>query len=188
MTTSYTVPTLMDGNLRLRAPHMDDVAARLEAGNVVDIQHMYGVDPSAFRPETEQGATAWVSYHVNESHSWFIDIDGRLSGLIFLHSLDHTDKRATVAMGLLRPEQLNKGYGSRAMHLLLGEAFGPLDLHRVSLRVLAYNARALAAYKKVGFTEEGRERQSAKVGDRFHDDVMMGMLAHEYCPMKQATQ
>jgi RimJ/RimL family protein N-acetyltransferase len=74
------------------------------------------------------------------------------------------------------------------MHLLLGEAFGPLDLHRVSLRVLAYNARALAAYKKVGFTEEGRERQSAKVGDRFHDDVMMGMLAHEYCPMKQATQ
>ena len=34
-----------------------------------------------------------------------------------------------------------------------------LGLHRVGLRVLAYNDRAIRCYKKCGFREEGRERQ-----------------------------
>ena len=187
MTTTYTVPTLVDGNLRLRRPHLDDVAARLEAGNDPDIQRMYGVDPSAFQPVTKDSADAWVKYHVDQIYSWFIDIDDRLSGVIFLHSLNQTDRRAVVSIGLLRPENLGHGYGSRAMHLLLAEAFGPLKLHRIALRVIDFNTRAIAAYKKAGFVEEGRERQSACVGGQFHDDVMMGVLAPEYLSRRRGV-
>jgi RimJ/RimL family protein N-acetyltransferase len=188
MTTTYTVPTLSDGNLRLRAPRKDDVAARFAIGNGVDIQHMFGVDPAAFQPLTKKASDEWVKFHVEHSHSWFIDIDEQLSGLVFLHSFNQSDRRAIVAMGLLRPAQLGQGYGSRTMHLVLGEAFGALNLHRVSLRVIDYNARAIATYKKVGFVEEGRERQSARVGENWHDDLIMGILAPEYHAAQQVAQ
>jgi len=55
-----------------------------------------------------------------------------------------------------------------------------MSLHRVSLRVLAYNVRAIRCYSACGFVEEGREREAAFVGGEWHDDVMMGLLAHEF--------
>jgi RimJ/RimL family protein N-acetyltransferase len=55
-----------------------------------------------------------------------------------------------------------------------------LKLHRISVRVVAYNARALGAYRKCGFTTEGREREAAFVDGAWHDDVMMGILDREY--------
>ena len=170
---------LVDGDLILRRPVAQDVAARIEAGNDAEIQRMYGhVDGDGYVSVAQ--AEKWVSFHQKRAHSWFIDIDKTLSGVIFLHSLDQTDRRAMLAMGLLRRADLGKGFGSRALRLLLGHAFGAMNLHRVSLRVLAYNLRAIAAYKKAGFVHEGRERQSARVGDTWHDDVMMGLLAHEW--------
>lgn len=175
-----TLPTLTDGTVVLRRPIMADVAARMAAGNHPEIQRMYGVQSDTVSDITQEQATAWVSYHMKQDHSWFIDVKGVLSGQIFLHTLNQDDQRASLAMGLLRMSDLGKGYGSRALHLLLGHAFDTLNLHRISLRVLAYNARAIAVYKKVGFIIEGRERQSARVGTSWHDDVMMGLLAPDW--------
>ncbi len=62
---------------------------------------------------------------------------------------------------------------------VLRYAFGTLDLHRVDLKVLDFNLRAIRCYLACGFREEGREREAARVDDRWHDDVIMGILAHE---------
>jgi [ribosomal protein S5]-alanine N-acetyltransferase len=40
--------------------------------------------------------------------------------------------------------------------------------------------RAIRCYAACGFRQEGVERQSAKIGDAWHDDIMMGILADEY--------
>ena len=55
-----------------------------------------------------------------------------------------------------------------------------LRMHRIGIRVLAYNQRAIHAYKKCGFVIEGRERETAFVDGAWHDDVMMGLLDHEF--------
>ena len=171
---------LVDGNLCLRRPRMDDADAWFEAGNDPEIQHMYGVPKDNTPKMTVESATRHVSNHVGRELSWFIDIDGQLSGEIFLHGRNTHDQRATLAMGLLRAPDLGKGYGTRALRLMLDHAFDVLRLHRISLRVLSYNARAIAAYRKVGFVQEGVERQSARVGDAWHDDVMMALLAPDW--------
>lgn len=173
-------PTLTDGDITLRRPRPSDVEDRIAAGNAAEIQYMYGIPKETVGPVTQAHAQDWVSFHSKRKHSWFVDISGRLSGVIFLHGFAPADRRATLAMGLLREKDLGRGYGSRALNLLLGEAFGALNLHRLSLRVLAYNARAIAAYQKAGFQVEGRERQSARVGDLWHDDILMGLLAPEW--------
>ena len=60
--------------------------------------------------------------------------------------------------------KLGIGLGRQAIHLVLAHAFGPLGLYRVSLRVVAYNTRAICCYIAYGFVEEGREREAAVVG------------------------
>ncbi|MCY1382901.1 hypothetical protein D9M69_709710 [compost metagenome] len=70
----------------------------------------------------------------------------------------------------------------------MGHAFGELALHRVSLRVLAFNERAIASYRKCGFSIEGREREAALVDGEWRDDIMMGILAHECSAPKDKPQ
>ena len=180
MTDDYKRPTLTDGDVTLRVATPQDVEARLAAGTHAEIQHMYGRPHGPVEPLTRDKAERWVTRHMEHPFAWVIDIKGQLAGAVHLHSTDTRDRRATLAIGLLRVSDLGQGYGTRALRLLVVEAFDGLKLHRLSLRVLSYNARAIAAYQKVGFQIEGRERESALVGDVWHDDVMMGLLAPEW--------
>ncbi len=180
MQTNAARPTFTDGPVRLRAPRPEDAAARFKLGNTPEIHHMFGADPATVQPITKAHATAWLQAQEAEPLAWIIDHRKRLAGALRLHSVDHHDRRANLAIGILNPKLLGKGIGTRAMHLIVAHAFGALGLHRLTLRVVDYNARAIAAYKKVGFVVEGREREAARVGDSWHDDVIMGLLAHDY--------
>jgi RimJ/RimL family protein N-acetyltransferase len=80
-----------------------------------------------------------------------------------------------------------KGLGGEAIALVLGYAFNVLKLHRVSVRVVAYNLRAIRAYQKCGFVVEGREREAAFVDGIWHDDVMMAILDLEYAEILGET-
>lgn len=111
---------------------------------------------------------------------WAVDVDGRLLGEVRLDSLDRHDRRARLAIGLYDAEQLGKGLGREAIRLVLSHAFEALGLNRVDLRVIAYNERAIRCYRACGFFEEGRERESARVGSTWHDDIIMGLLTREY--------
>jgi RimJ/RimL family protein N-acetyltransferase len=62
-----------------------------------------------------------------------------------------------------------------------------LNLHRISARVLDYNTRAIRAYETCGFVVEGRERESAHVDGKWHDDVMMGLLDSEFETVTQRS-
>ena len=180
MTDLQKLPTLTDGVVVLRTPKPGDVAARLKLGNTPEIHHMFGADPATVRPLTADAAQAWVNAQMAEPYGWVIEVDGQLIGAGRLHSVDRLDHRASVALGILDPNRLGQGHGTRALHLLVGYAFDTLRLHRVDLRVLDYNTRAIAAYEKVGFVIEGRQREAARVGDRWHDDLLMGLLASDY--------
>lgn len=84
-----------------------------------------------------------------------------------------------MAIAIYDSQKLGKGFGSEAIRLLLHHAFTELDLHRIGIRVLAYNERAIRAYEKRGFIVEGRERETAFVDGVWQDDLMMGILSRE---------
>ncbi|MGJ8616232.1 MAG: GNAT family N-acetyltransferase [Sulfitobacter sp.] len=180
MHVSQNRPILKQGHVCLRGPRATDAAARFKLGKTREIHHMFGADPEMVQPITKAHASAWLHAQEVEPLAWVIEYRRRMIGAVRLHSLASHDRRASLAIGILDPKYLGKGIGTAAMHLIVAHAFGPLNLHRLTLRVIAYNSRALAAYKKVGFVEEGREREAARVGDTWHDDIIMGLLAHEY--------
>lgn len=177
--TAQHKPELSGAHVILRAPRPEDVQARFKLGNTPEIQRMFGGDPSQTRPITETAAQAWVDSHAQDPLAWVIEVAGAMIGAIRLHSVNPADKRASIAIGILSEAHLGAGHGTDAMGALARHAFDEMGLHRLSCRVLAFNTRALAAYEKVGFVQEGVERQSALIGDIWHDDIIMGLLAKD---------
>ena len=167
-------------NVELRPASSEDVDARLSLGNHAEIIEMFGVSRQDVKPLTRDGACQWLQKLIGNPNAWIIEVRGRLVGEIRLDNLDYNDRRASMAVGIFDPELLGKGLGSESIHLVLQHAFTHLRLHRIGIRVLAYNARAIRAYEKCGFVVEGREREAAFVNHAWHDDVMMGLLETEF--------
>jgi len=72
------------------------------------------------------------------------------------------------------------GYGKEATRLILEHGFEHLKLHRIQLIVLDFNERALHLYQKLGFVEEGIQREARLVDGKWHNVVMMSMLEQEF--------
>ena len=186
MQPSQNRPTLKEGHVRLRGPRAQDAAARFKLGNTPEIHHMFGADPNTVPPITKAHATAWLHAQEVEPLAWIIEYRRRMIGAVRLHSVVPHLYRADLAIGILDSKYLGKGIGTAALRLLSAHAFGPLFLRRLSLRVVAYNARAIAAFKKVGFIEEGREREAGRIAEKWHDDVIMGLLARDFAKSRGA--
>lgn len=177
---------VLQGNrIRLRPPAEGDAAMRFALGNHRDIHAGFGGDPKQFRELTEDVAEGWYQAQLADPLAWIIEYEDRLIGVIRLHSLNHADKRANLAIGILDPKALGLGLGPDAVRTLARHAFETLGLHRLTCRVLSNNARAIKAYESVGFVVEGREREAALIGSAWHDDFILGLLPSD---LKEAGQ
>ncbi|MFO7698404.1 MAG: GNAT family protein [Anaerolineae bacterium] len=181
-----TLPVLRSGPVTLRPPVPEDIADRLRIGAVPEFVTMCGGVPDTRTPYTEAQAQTWYEQAAAELYGWCIQVEGRCIGAARLHTLDAENRRARYAIGIFDPSAWGHGYGTRATRLVIRFAFEDLALHRVDLRVLAYNARAIACYTRCGLRQEGVERDGAWVGDAWHDDVMMSILEHEYRQLRDS--
>ena len=105
--------------------------------------------------------------------------DDVLVGHVTLFGAHVPTRAATVAIGL-GPEHLSRGLGTDALRVMVRYGFEELGLNRIGLGVFAYNDRAIAVYRKVGFVEEGRRREMTFHAGQFHDEVLMGLLRSEW--------
>lgn len=81
---------------------------------------------------------------------------------------------------MLGAEHHGRGYGTDAARVMVRYGFAELGLHRIELGVYGFNPRAIAAYRKAGFVEEGRRREAIWRSGEWHDDVRMGLLRQEW--------
>ena len=114
--------------------------------------------------------------------AWFaIDVDGGLVGMCGLHEIDHFQQRAEIGIRLGR-EYWGKGFGQDAVRTLVDYGLRHLNLRKISLRVLADDDRAVGAYRKAGFAEEGRLREHAWYDGAWHDELVMSVFREERTP------
>jgi ribosomal-protein-alanine N-acetyltransferase len=173
-------PTLQGERVRMRPPIPRDKADRLALGREPEFVFLVGGDTYNLAPLTPERVQRWYTDVAQSPHSWNIDVDGRCIGNARLHSLNEHDRRARYAIGIFDAACWGHGYGTEATRLVLAYAFDTLQLHRVDLRVLAVNRRAIASYEKCGFVREGVERDSALIDGVWHDDLIMSILEHEW--------
>lgn len=189
------LPVLHGDRVLLRQPRPEDEAARLEVPPDREAHRLYGGsgEPRPLTPaEVEASLARLARQDLTTTREFVIAAmvwpdgrvvgqpEGRYVGTIRLHGISWSDRKARLAVGIFDRRFWSRGYGTEAIRLLLRYAFDDLKLHRVELRVLAINARAIRCYEKCGFVREGLERESALIDGVWHDDVVMSILEQEH--------
>ncbi len=107
-------------------------------------------------------------------------LDGRHIGQLGFHETNAEDRKATLGIMIGEKDCWDHGFGTDATVTLLRFAFEEMNLARVMLHVDAGHSRAIAAYRKVGFVEEGRLRQDRYRHGQYWDTIVMGILREEF--------
>lgn len=110
-------------------------------------------------------------------------VDGALVGTANLWGIDKHARSAHIGMGLL-PAARGKGYATDVVGTLCHYGFAVHGLHRLQVETLADNAAMLRAAERNGFVREGVRRDASWVVGEFLDEVVLGLLVHEW---KQRT-
>ena len=73
-----------------------------------------------------------------------------------------------------------RGYTTEAVALVLGYAFGELELHRVEASCLPNNAASRGVLDKLGFTREGLARGYLRIEGAWRDHDIYAMLKEDW--------
>ncbi len=169
-------PLLIGKLVMLRAIEDRDRALMAESKRDPEFLRLVGEEETVEPPLTDD---QFESVKQSQFH-WAIEVNDSCIGIALIHSLNEKDKQAVYAIAIFESENWGRGYGEESTRLVLDHAFNTLSLHRVWLRVLAYNHRAIRCYEKCGFIIEGTQRESALLNGVWYDDILMGILASEF--------
>jgi RimJ/RimL family protein N-acetyltransferase len=127
----------------------------------------------------------WLFKEIDPHHEEYVfavrtQQDDTLIGIAAINNIFWQARHSTFWIGIGEQTYHGGGYGSDAVNVLLKYAFMELNFNRVGLDVMSYNARAIHAYEKLGFTHEGRLREVVWRDGEYHDILVMGMLRCEW--------
>lgn len=113
-----------------------------------------------------------------------IENSNKFIGLVSLTNIHDINKNAEFHIMIGESCEVNKGYGTIAIKIMLNHGFNNLNLNRIELKVLETNLRAIRSYEKVGFVKEGLLRNVVFKNGEYINMIVMGILKHEYLFIK----
>ena len=164
----------------LRPPKSSDIDVLYEIASDLESWEQRGPEPPypLTRERYEERFGKQLTADGSDA-SFVVEVDGRVIGRIGLFDFDPLARSAEVGVAL-HHDSRGRGHGTDAMRVIVGFGFERRHLHRIHLTVLSSNAAAMASYRKVGFVEEGRLRESAWLRGHYEDEVRMGLLRSEW--------
>jgi aminoglycoside 6'-N-acetyltransferase len=165
------LPTLSAGALTLRP--LDAAAAELLAAVVSapGVREWWG---------SIDGLEQLRDELLNNGRAFAIEVDGELVGWLGVEEEDEPGYRHAGLDIVLAPPYQGRGLGPAALRLAAGWLIDARGHHRLTIDPAHDNARAIAAYQKVGFRTVGVMRRYERGADgRWHDSVLMDLLAEE---------
>ena len=125
----------------------------------------------------------WIENDAKNGTYNFAIVDIKTDELIGNCGINHIDtinRTAEIGLFIGKEENRSKGNGTEVIKLLLDYGFNYLNLHNIDLKVKSFNKRAINCYKKVGFKEYGRRRESTYLNGKYYDDIYMDILSKEF--------
>jgi aminoglycoside 6'-N-acetyltransferase len=115
-----------------------------------------------------------------EEEPFAIERDGVVVGYIQVYEEDEPDFRHAALDLFITTNLQGRGFGPDAITTLAAHLIDDRGHHRLSIDPAAANARAIAAYTKVGFRPVGVMRRYQRLGDgTWVDALLMDLLADE---------
>jgi len=164
-------------NVYLRAVELSDLDRTWKWHNDPGLYEML---VSPFRYVSQAAEEEWIRQKLAYSQTEIqlaicLKESNQHIGNIHLRNIDWVSRHAEAGIFIGEAEHRSKGYGQRAIRLMLRHAFNDLGLRRLYLTVFDDNHRAIRAYEKCGLVVEGRLRKHAYKLGEFKDLIFMGI-------------
>jgi RimJ/RimL family protein N-acetyltransferase len=160
----------------LRAFRPEDVDVLFAGTNDVETELFSG--GGAPTPTPRESVVELWERRRNDRNSvdFIIEADGKVIGELGLFDPNHVARTMELGITVVDKEYWGRGYGSEAVRLAVDYGFRFRNVRKVCLTVLANNPRAIKAYAKAGFVEEGRRKLQVWNGGEYVDEVLMGVF------------
>lgn len=97
-------------------------------------------------------------------------------GNVSLRNINWKDRNGDLLIYIGDRKSWGQGYGSEILEIFIDYCFKVLNLHKVYLRVVAYNKNAIRLYEKIGFVREGEFKDEVFMDGRYHDVLRMAII------------
>ncbi len=174
--------------ITLRTIEREDAAFIQRAHADPKIRYPLGTVTHKNRTQIEDHIEEFVE---DDSHVHFlVCIDGENAGAghpddgdttpIGVINVTHVDWDRPYLAYWLVPERHGEGYGTEAVSLVVEYVFRTFDIHGIGAHAFDYNAASRGLLESIGFTEEGRERETRFIDGEYRDGVQYGLLRREW--------
>lgn len=172
---------ILGDRLYLRPYALDDAEVVLAGANEPAGRRLTGTH-TTFTMEQVVAYIKNSQIGVDDSRAGFVIclLDGTVTGEVVINQIDKDNHSANIRIALFAEHYFGQGLGTEALRLMLNYGFETLNLHRISLGVYAFNPRAIHVYEKLGFKREGVLRDALYYDGKYHDEIIMSILAHEW--------
>ncbi|MDX3536456.1 GNAT family protein [Streptomyces sp. MB09-01] len=178
---------MIEGELvALRALRAEDAEHHLRWRNDPEVVRWASAGDPCFGPVTREALGLFFERMLmlspRESAVFTVESlpDRRVIGTADYRDLDPWAGVATLGITIGEREFWGQGHGSEAMRLLVDHLFGTFPLTRLQLDTWSGNERAVRAFTRLGFREEGRRRAAVLLAGERYDEVLFGMLREEW--------
>lgn len=195
MRSMVTIEKILQGErVYLRRYTPDDLDLVLAGSNEPEGARLTGTHDTFTREQVAryiENNRASGEDPANVSRAAFIcadTADDRAVGEVVINEIDHANRSANIRIAIFNPSDWNRGYGSEALHLMVGYGFETLKLHRIELGVYDFNPRAVRVYEKIGFKREGVLRDALLWDGAYYDMIIMSILEHEWTRLSSSER
>lgn len=166
-----------ENKISLRALKSEDEKLILKWKSNEKLREMLGT----VYPISELEHKRWFENKMVEKNNknFVIEHNNQAKGLLGFNHIDWINRNAEVFIFIGEASQQGMGIGKQAMQQLIDFSRNNLNLHMLHLKVFSYNYGAVKMYEKIGFSIDGRLRESKFSKGKYHDTIIMSKLLNE---------
>lgn len=172
-------PKLESCDIILRQPIREDIIDRKKLGLNLECVIMCGGNAPNSGEFTMDDAVRWYERIIQHPCKWIIEYKGNCIGAVGLRPYKE-DNKGKFSIEIYDNNVYGCGIGTIVTKMVLKYAFEVIEYHKVFLRVLDYNIRAIKCYEKCGFIKEGVDREGALIKGTYCSDIYMGIIKSDY--------
>jgi len=138
------------------------------------------VEPSS-EEKTRRSLERWMQPSEDIIHFAIHRQDSdELIGFLLIALIEREHRRCKIGLVIGEKGQWGQGYGTEAVACAVDFCFRELEMNRIGAEAYATNPRSVRLLEKVGFRREGVMREHYLIQGRRVDEIIYGLLRHEW--------